>query len=199
MGKLTLSTNDFRWLSDSADRAARRLLGCELVRQVGSKEIRVRIVETEAYHEADEASHTFAGRTQRNEAMYMGPGHLYVYFIYGMHYCCNVVCGPKDSGAAVLIRAVEPLDGREEIESRRGMTGVNATNGPAKVCEALAINKKFDGHDLTMHPLQLVRRPPLPNRTVVAAKRIGISKAVEVLARFYIKDNVFVSKPRKTN
>jgi len=177
-----------------ADIAARRLLGCELVRQLDGKEVRVRIVETEAYHEADEASHTFKGRTKRNVAMYMDPGHLYVYFIYGMHYCCNVVCGPKDTGAAVLIRAVEPISGLDEIEARRGIKGINATNGPAKVCAALSIDAQLDTHDLNTQPLRLIQKPPILTDNVVAAKRIGISKAVEELARFYIKDSAYVSR-----
>jgi DNA-3-methyladenine glycosylase len=190
----TLNYDDFSWLSVPADGAARRLLGCELVRQLNGKEIRVRIVETEAYHEADEASHTFNGRTKRNEAMYLDPGHLYVYFIYGMHYCCNIVCGPKDVGAAVLIRAVEPIEGCDEIEALRGMKGVKVTNGPAKLCAALAIDSALDAHDLNYQPLQLVRRPALPDDTIVVAQRIGISKAVDELARFYIKDNKYVSR-----
>lgn len=174
--------------------AAHRLLGCELVRQLDGKETRVRIVETEAYHEADEASHTFKGRTKRNAAMYKEAGYLYVYFIYGIHYCCNIVCGPKDTGAAVLIRAVEPISGFDEIEYRRGLKGVNATNGPAKLCEALAIDTGLDAHDLNNPPLQLVQRPALPNNRVVAAKRIGISKAVDEMARFYVKDSPYVSR-----
>ena len=174
--------------------AARRLLGCELVRELNGEEVRVRIVETEAYHGADEASHTFNGRTLRNATMYMGAGHMYVYFIYGVHYCCNIVCGPKNSGAAVLIRAVEPISGFDTIESQRGVNGVNVTNGPAKLCKALAIDKQLDGHMLNRQPLQLVRKPAVTGDRVVIAKRIGISKAVEELARFYIKDNPYVSR-----
>lgn len=156
--------------------------------------MRVKIVETEAYHEADEASHTFNGRTARNEAMFMGPGHLYVYFIYGIHYCCNVVCGPQDSGAAVLIRAVEPIDGQQELEHQCGVEGVRATNGPAKLCKALVIDRQLDRHNLNTAPLRLIRRPPLPSSMIVTAKRIGISRAVNELARFYVKGNKYVSK-----
>lgn len=174
--------------------AARRLLGCELVRELDGKEVRVRIVETEAYHEADEASHTFNGPTSRNATMYMEAGHMYVYFIYGVHYCCNIVCGPKGTGDAVLIRAVEPISGVDTIEARREAKGVSVTNGPAKLCKALAIDKQFDGHMLNRPPLQLVRKPAVPSERVVTAKRIGISKAVEELARFYIKDNAYVSR-----
>lgn len=177
-----------------ADVAAQRLLGCELVRTLNGNEVRVKIVETEAYHEADEASHTFNGRTARNEAMFMGPGHLYVYFIYGIHYCCNIVCGPQNSGAAVLIRAVEPIDGRQEIEYQRGVGGVQATNGPAKLCKALAIDRHLDGHDLNNVPLRLIQKPSLPNSMIVTTKRIGIAKAVDELARFYIKGNRYISK-----
>lgn len=177
-----------------ADIAAQRLLGCELVRTLDGREVRVRIVETEAYHEADEASHTFNGRTARNKAMYLGPGHLYVYFIYGIHYCCNVVCGPENNGAAVLIRAVEPIEGREKIECQRAIGGVNATNGPAKLCKALAIDRQLDGHNLHDAPLQLIQKPALQSSLIIKTKRIGIAKAADELARFYIKGNKYISK-----
>src|SRR3546814_3047149 len=102
--------DDFAWLNIPAEAAARRLLGCELVREIDRQEVRVCIVETEAYDQADEASHTFRGRTKRNDAMFKSAGHMYVYFTYGMHHCCNVVCGKEGVGSGVLIRAVEPLD-----------------------------------------------------------------------------------------
>jgi DNA-3-methyladenine glycosylase len=185
---------DWKWLDISAEEAAKRLLGCELVRYIHGQTVRVRIVETEAYDQNDEASHTFRGRTVRNDAMFQSAGHMYVYFTYGMHHCCNVVCGKEGIGSGVLIRAVEPLEGIDIIESRRGMSGKNTTNGPGKVCQALDIDLSFSGHDLSSSPLKLIKRPPLSDGKVVVAKRIGISKAVHELRRFYIAGNPYISK-----
>lgn len=188
------SAMNFMWLDVPAETAARRLLGCELIREIDGVKIRAKIVETEAYDQADAASHTFRGRTKRNNAMFESAGHLYVYFTYGMHHCINVVCGPEDFGSGVLIRAVEPIDGLEMIEKNRGMSGVNATNGPGKVAQALAIDLRFSGHDLALPPIQLNKKPALPNSEIATAKRIGISKAVHELRRFYVTGNPFVSK-----
>ena len=184
----------FAWLDVPAEVAAKRLLGCELVCNNDGAEVRVRIVETEAYDQVDEASHTFRGRTKRNDAMFKSAGHLYVYFTYGMHHCCNVVCGEEGFGSGVLIRAVEPLSGLAQIESRRGMHGVNMTNGPGKVCQALGIDLKLSGHDLAHSPVQLIKKPALSDSAVNVGIRIGISKAVHELRRFYIAGNPYVSK-----
>ncbi len=170
------------------------MLGCELVRDIDGQQIRVRIVETEAYDQADEASHTFHGRTKRNDAMFRSAGHLYVYFTYGMHHCLNIVCGQTGYGSGVLIRAVEPLAGLGIIEQRRGKTGINVTNGPGKICQALAIDRQLSGHYLAEPPVWLVQRPPLPDNLVTIGPRIGISKAVHELRRFYITDNKYVSR-----
>ena len=186
--------DDFSWLDVPAEVAARRLLGCELVREIDGTELRVRIVEVEAYDELDEASHTFRGKTRRNEAMFKSAGHMYVYFTYGMHHCCNIVCGKEGFGSGVLVRAVEPLEGREVIEQRRGMTGVSVTNGPGKVCQALGIDRQLSGHDLSEPPVRLIKRPALADRDVVVGTRIGISKAVKELRRFYMADSFYVSK-----
>lgn len=182
----------------SAAEAAQRLLGCELIRTINNKIIRVKIVETEAYDQTDAASHSYNGRTSRTDIMFGPAGHLYVYFIYGMHYCCNIVIGEEGSGAAVLIRAVEPLEGIEIMQEYRTAQGVELTNGPAKVCQALAITTVMNGHDLTQPPLQLRSMPPLKGRNIVTTKRIGISKAHDVMWRFYIKSNKYVSRSRDT-
>lgn len=186
--------DSFAWLDVPAETAARRLLGCELVREIDGSQIRVKIVETEAYDQADEASHTFKGRTKRNDAMFQSAGHMYVYFTYGMHHCCNIVCGQEGVGSGVLIRAVEPIDGLEIIETRRDMSGVNVTNGPGKICQALDIDLRFSGHDLSQPPIHLIKQPLLPDDQIVTGPRIGISKAVHELRRFYVKDNPYVSK-----
>ncbi len=191
---MTKRSSDFEWLDVPAEEAARRLLGCELVREIEGQSVRVRIVETEAYDQADEASHTFRGRSRRNDAMFKAAGHMYVYFTYGMHHCCNVVCGKEGYGSGVLIRAVEPLDGVDVIERRRGMTGVNVTNGPGKVCQALGIDVRHSGHDLAEPPIRLVRMPAIAAADVTIGPRIGISKAVHELRRFYITGNAYVSK-----
>lgn len=188
------TTGMFDWLNVPAEVAARRLLSCELVREVDGRIIRVRIVETEAYDQVDEASHTFKGRNKRNDAMFKAAGHLYVYFTYGMHHCCNVVCGEEGYGSGVLIRAVEPLEGLDVIERRRGRTGVNVTNGPGKVAQALSVYITLSGHDLSGRPLQLVKKAALPAASVTVTERIGISKAVHELRRFYVTGNAYVSK-----
>lgn len=191
---MTTQPKDFKWLNVPAQQAARRLLGCELLSEIDGQVVRARIVETEAYDQVDEASHTFKGRTKRNEIMYKSAGHLYVYFTYGMHYCCNVVCGGEESGEAVLIRAVEPLEGHEIIENRRKMTGVHMTNGPGKACQALAIGLQHNGHILSEPPIKILKRPALNDTRITIGTRVGISKAVHELRRFYINDNPYVSK-----
>lgn len=182
-------------LGGSAADAARRLLGCLLVREVDGQEVTVRIVETEAYDQTDAASHSYKGRTPRTDVMFGPPGFLYVYFTYGMHYCCNVVVGSEGEGAAVLIRAAEPVDNEALLSRRRpGQTGIQRTNGPAKLCQALAITRQLNGHDLTTSPLRLVMQPPVSQTDVVQTTRIGISQAKDVPWRFYLIGNPYVSK-----
>ena len=185
---------NFDWLNLPAEEAAKRLLNCELIREISGQELRVRIVETEAYDQADEASHTYKGLTKRNQAMFSSAGHLYVYFTYGMHHCLNVVCGEDGVGSGVLIRAAEPIQGQEIIESRRGITGVKATNGPGKLCQALDVDLTFSGHFLANTPIKLIKKPALDDKDIVIGNRIGISKAVNELRRFYIADSPYVSR-----
>jgi DNA-3-methyladenine glycosylase len=154
-----------------------------------------RIVETEAYDQSDAASHSYKGRTPRVDVMFGPPGHLYVYFTYGMHYCGNIVTGSEGHGSGVLIRAIEPLQGLEIMEQNRGgKNGIELTNGPAKFCQAYRIDRSWNGHDLTKKPLVLDLLPPLPQETIVQTTRIGITQAKDVPWRFYIKDNPYVSK-----
>jgi DNA-3-methyladenine glycosylase len=182
-------------LSIPAELAAPRLLGCKLVRQAGGHELVGRIVETEAYSQDDVASHSYRGQTPRTKVMFGPAGHLYVYFTYGMHYCCNVVTGPDGHGSAVLIRALEPLSGQAEMsQNRRGLNGSALTNGPAKLCQALQIEKSFNGHDLHQEPLQLLLEPPVPQTDIVQTTRIGISRGQDAPWRFYIRGNPYVSK-----
>lgn len=163
--------------------------------------VTVRIVETEAYDQNDPASHAYHGKSERNKALFGPAGHLYVYFTYGMHYCANIACNADGFGAGALVRAVEPADerSREILLARRNLAGargkkaLNATNGPAKLCKALDIDKRLYSHDLHEPPLQLVAGTLLPGEEVAATPRIGISKATDILRRFIIVGNPYVS------
>lgn len=193
-GILKQMNDDF--LHGDSVAAARRLLGCELVLTDQQGGVRLKIVETEAYHQSDAASHSYKGKTPRTEVMFGPAGHLYVYFTYGMHYCMNVVTGPAGEGTAVLIRAAEPLSGADILrQNRPGKQGKELTNGPAKLCQALGVNTSWNGHDLRQKPLQLVVRPPVPTPDIVQTTRIGISVAQDQPWRFYIRHNDYVSRP----
>jgi DNA-3-methyladenine glycosylase len=174
------------FLGQPAVLVAPRLLGCLLEREVDGQRLQVRIVETEAYDQSDVASHSYKGMTPRTQVMFGPPGHLYVYFTYGMHYCCNVVTGPPGHGAAVLLRAVEPLVGAEVMA---------ATNGPAKLCRVLGIDRSLNGHSLASPPLRLVEQPALPPASIVQTTRIGISRGKAVPWRFYVRGSRYISRP----
>jgi DNA-3-methyladenine glycosylase len=182
------------FLQKPASVVAPSLLGCILEREIEGNIIRVRIVETEAYDESDAASHSYNGRTVRNEIMFGKPGHVYVYFTYGMHYCCNIVTDAEGAGSAVLIRAVEPVEGEEHMQALRHAEGVRLSNGPAKLCQALAIDKTLNGHDISALPLRLILQPSLSDDEIIHTQRIGITKSTALLWRFHIKNNEYVSK-----
>lgn len=186
----------WHWLELPTEYAARRLLGCEFERTLDGVSVRARIVETEAYDEDDEASHAFTGPTTRNATMFGPAGHLYVYRLYG-HHCCNVVTGRAGYGQGALIRAVEPLQGAEVMarnRSGRATTPNLVSNGPGRLCQALAITHDLDGHPLTQGPLRLLQRSAIDPSEIVASRRIGITKAADALRRFHILDNPFVSR-----
>lgn len=189
-----MPTDLHKILTEPAPQVARRLLGSLLVRELNGHTAVVKIVETEAYEQTDLASHSYRGKTERTKVMFGPAGHLYVYFTYGMHYCCNVVTGPTGHGAAVLVRGVEPIDGMELLQHNRHMKGASLTNGPAKLCQALAIDKQLNGHNLLKAPLQLVVEPALSDEDIVQTTRIGITQAIDEPWRFYLKNNQFVSK-----
>lgn len=192
---MTQDLNLSEILNIPVEEAARRLLGAVIERTVNDTVLRVRIVEVEAYDQHDPASHAFQGPSMRNASMFKAAGHAYVYFIYGMHYCLNIVVGASDFGAGVLIRAVEPLEGEAEMIVNRGeRTGRELTNGPSKLCEALAINFDLNGHDISLPPLRLILTPSLPDSQIVVTSRVGITKAADWPRRFYIRNNPFVSK-----
>ena len=194
------------FLENPSDVAAPLLLGCTLTRTVtlnGEKhKLVARIVETEAYDQDDPASHAFGGPSERNAAMFGPAGHLYVYVSYGMHHCCNVVCGPEGFGSGCLVRAVEPLESVEVMRELREAGRAykhplklrDLTNGPGKVCAALGIDKELYGHDLTVEPLVLDFAPLLPGKTIGCSPRVGISKNADAPKRFFIEGNAFVSR-----
>lgn len=173
---------------------ARYLLGCEIRRMLPNGAVlRARIVETESYHQEDPASHTFRGESPRNKAMFGPAGYAYVYFTYGMHWCFNVTAGPEGYGAGILIRAAEPLESLETMRQIRRVNDANLTNGPAKLAQAMVIDKELYGHDLTQPPLQIFE-PDNRDFEVIETTRIGISSGVDEIARYYIKNNPFVSR-----
>lgn len=169
------------------------LLGCLLRRTINGREVVTRIVEVEAYEQSDAASHSFKGQTPRTDVMFGPAGQVYVYFTYGMHFCCNIVTGRVGEGSAVLLRAVEPVSGEHIMHELRPVQGVTLTNGPAKLCQALAINMTFNGHDLSTRPLRLEMVEPLSSAEITQTTRIGISKAKDVPRRFYINNNPYVT------
>ena len=178
------------------------ILGNFLVRKIGDKIIKTKIVEVEAYMgPEDRASHAYGNkRTSRTEPMFSIGGHSYVYLIYGMYNCINIVCQEEGKPEALLIRGVEPLNEIEFLsENRKLIKNIhNLTNGPGKLCSALKIDRDFSGYDLiTGKELYLERNENKEKMEIVHAKRIGIDYAEEYtdkLWRFYIKDNNFISK-----
>ncbi len=190
---LRMESLDF--LNTDARSAAQLLLGCVFERLLDGHVMQVRIVETEAYDQSDAASHSYRGVTPRTAVMFGEYGQLYVYFTYGMHYCCNVVVGPVGYGSAVLIRAVEPVAGEAYMQKLRpGHKNYDLSNGPAKLCQALAIDKKLNGHNLTKAPLRLIAKAPLAESDITATPRIGISRAQDLPLRFFIASSPYVSK-----
>jgi DNA-3-methyladenine glycosylase len=181
---------------------ARELLGKILVKKSGNKILSGKIVEVEAYHgDYDQASHAYRGKTIRNEVMFNEGGYLYVYFTYGAHFCANVVVGKKGKGMAVLIRAIEPLEGIDVmIKNRFGRKLIhekekyNLTNGPGKLCKAFGINKNHNGTDLIESEIYILDQPKLKSKEVGVSKRIGITRSVDLQWRFFIKGNPFVSR-----
>ena len=190
-GSLPFTVLDSDFMAQSPVSLSRALLGQYLYCQpndqsVIQKPTLLKIVETEAYTQDDPACHAYQKTNGRAKVLYEGPGTAYVYFIYGMHYCFNVVCGPKGYGAAVLIRALEPLSNSEL-----------KTHGPARLCKSLGI--RTDTHNglclLTEdNPVVLLQGEPPEENKVVVSTRIGISKAKDYPWRFSIKDNLWVRK-----
>ncbi len=178
---------------------ARGLLGKVIVRELPGVRLSVKIVETEAYvGPQDKACHASKGMTERNKVMFGEPGHAYVYFIYGMYYCLNIVTEHSGYPAAVLIRAGEPLEGEEAMRSLRpkARSREELTSGPGKLCMAMSVDRTLNGIDLCKKGPLYVEDAIHNSFEIVSAKRIGVDYAGEYKDkpwRFYIKNNPFVS------
>lgn len=187
---------------------ARALLGQRLVRVHRGERLAGTIIEVEAYLGVDDAAaHSHRGRrTPRNEAMYLAGGHAYVYFIYGIHHCVNVVAGGADEPVAVLIRALEPTEGLATMREHRGITGTTTAgdrrlcSGPGKLCEALAIDRAMNAADLVAGDelfIEQAIKKPLPDDRIAASPRIGVDYAGEWAKkplRFLVRGNPHVSR-----
>jgi DNA-3-methyladenine glycosylase len=185
---------------------SRELLGKLIVRREGRKQLAGRIVEVEAYLGAgDLAAHAAAGHTARNSVLWGPPGHAYVYFIYGVHYCLNISCLPAGEAGCILIRALEPVTGLREMAETRGLADLDLTSardlrklasGPGKLCEALGITRPRDNGKDMLSPsadLQVVS-DGFRVDDVAVTPRIGITKSAELPLRYVIARNAFVSK-----
>ena len=156
-----------------------------------------RIVEVEAYHHTDPAAHSYRGPTERNAVMFGPPGYAYVYRSYGIHWCLNFVCEENGSASAVLIRALEPMQGLGVMRRRRGLTDERMLcSGPGKIGEALGITRAQNGLALDRPPFELRARIEEPE--IVTGPRIGITKAADVPWRYGLKGSRFLSKPFRT-
>ena len=179
--------------------AARGLLGAVVVRRLPSGEVlRGIIVETEAYLKDDPACHAYRGRTPRNSAMFGPPGHAYVYFTYGLHMMLNLVCAPEGTAEAVLIRALEPVEGIEVMRQNRGGMAETRqlTNGPGKLAQALALTRlSHNGVDVTDPAGELlVLTHQYPPFAMVTTTRIGITQGADLPLRYYVAGNASVSR-----
>jgi DNA-3-methyladenine glycosylase len=185
---------------------ARELLGKLIVRREGRKHLAGRIVEVEAYLGAgDLAAHAAAGHTARNSVLWGPPGHAYVYFIYGVHYCLNISCLPAGEAGCVLIRALEPVSGIANMAKARGLADLDLTSkrdlrklasGPGKLCEALGITRPRDNDKDMLSPtsdLQVIS-DGFRTKEIAITQRIGITKSMEMPLRYVVAGNAFLSR-----
>jgi DNA-3-methyladenine glycosylase len=181
---------------------AQNLLGKNFIRLLGDNLLVGKIVEVEAYCSNDPASHSFRGKTQRNEVMFREGGHLYVYFTYGMHFCANIVTGKEDIGEAVLIRAVEPINGIEvmlknrfpQLRTLTHKALFNLTNGPAKFAQAFGLGRVENGIDLLESEIAITENEDIPAKLIGRSSRIGIRTGLEKKWRFFVKGSPWVSR-----
>jgi DNA-3-methyladenine glycosylase len=191
---MPLARIDRRFFARSVHEVAPELIGATLL--VGG--VGGRIVEVEAYHHTDPAAHSFRGPTERNAVMFGPPGHAYVYRSYGIHWCLNFVCEREGSASAVLIRALEPLEGLAKMRRRRGLSDERLLcAGPGRLAEALGITRAHNGLPLDRPPFKLIARTETPK--IASGLRIGITKAAELPWRYGLKGSRFLSKPFKAS
>lgn len=179
-----MTVYDYNFYNRNTIKVAKDLLGCKLCREIDGQILSGIIVETEAYTQDDPACHAFKGKTPRACTLFKNPGIAYVYFIYGMYHCFNVITEPEDTAGAVLIRALEPLG------------DLDNTNGPGKLCRELKITREHNELNLTSKEsgLWIEKGIEIPKSKIHTTTRIGIKQAADYPWRFYIKDNKFVSK-----
>ena len=188
-------------LGGSALEVAPSLLDAHLTHSTDDGEVTVRITEVEAYLGPDDpGSHAFRGRTARNATMFGPAGHLYVYFTYGMHYCANVVCGDEGWATGLLLRAGEIVDGTGLARDRRShpSTDLDLARGPARLAQALGLDRRNDGADVLAHPFRLVL-PDVPATAVLSGPRVGVSGVAgteEYPWRFWLPEEPTVSRYR---
>lgn len=180
---------------------ARELLGCRLVREIAGKRLAGMIVETEAYRGSrDPASHASRGRTPRNEVMFGPAGHAYVYFTMGAHFCLNITTEPSGTAAAVLIRALEPVEGIDAMMGNRGLNDIRKlASGPGNLTKALRIDRGLNGEDLVVSKGLFVEKGGKVGG-VGLSSRVGIRRGTTFKWRFFVKGSPFVSrgKPSQT-
>jgi DNA-3-methyladenine glycosylase len=185
-------------LPTSTIELARFLIGKIVVHDMPAGRLSGRIVETEAYPPGDPAGHHFRGPTPRIRSMYRAQGHAYVFFNYGAHFMLNVVSEPSSVAAAILIRALEPLEGIEIMQRHRGTTRLlDLTRGPGRLAAALQINRGHDGLDLCADGALWLGVSNLPCGLIRSSVRIGITRAADKLLRFYERGNPYVSGPKR--
>ncbi len=174
---------------------AKSLLGHYLVHRTDEGVTSGKIVETEAYLQGDPACHAFRGMTPRNEAMFGMPGKSYVYLIYGVHYCFNVVSAAEGVGEGVLVRALEPVKGISIMRARRNRKRKKyLCKGPGCLTQAMGITTEHNNTDLTGESLFIARGKGKPPENIVVTTRVGINKGVDLPLRFYIKDSPYISR-----
>lgn len=182
-------------------RAAVRLLGCTVEAETPEGTVAVRLVEVEAYRGADDpASHSFRGRTARNAVMFGPPGHLYVYFVYGMHFCANVTCLSDGAAGAVLLRAGEVVSDLAVAAARRptARRPADLARGPARLAALLGLGREHNGVDVTdpVSPVRVLARPPVDSGRVRTGPRVGVAAAHDTPWRFWLDGSPAVSPYR---
>jgi DNA-3-methyladenine glycosylase len=187
-------------LPEDTIQLSRFLIGKVVVHELPAGRVSGRIIETEAYPPGDPAGHHFRGPTPRIKSMYLAPGHVYVFFNYGAHFMLNVVSEPPETAAAILIRALEPLEGIEIMRRHRKTTELlDLTRGPGRLAQALQIDRRHDGVDLCANEKLWLGEITRPAGPIGKSVRIGITRAADKLLRFFERGNPFVSGPRQIN